>query len=471
MNRLVPFNTLSGLLRRLVQIDRAQYVWGAGAMTVFLSALTPWYRQPSSSRSFVTPGHQLIVVDATTAFELIMRVAVFLCAVWAGYVLMAGRIRSTFSRAASRRLGWMLLALFLVFPYWIRMRNPEQLYDSHLLHDSLEQVIIDMEATMTNQQRDWRDWQRISIPVAQEGPEHISPYDDDWRIPSLTAFLFQGTLFNIIWGVNNIFLAFAGIGWLLALGGTVLILLGGYLQAADPLPRIREDLAFGAVFTVILVGALLIPQIMCGYHLSRGRESYYRGELPAAKQHVEHAVGWWPGMGHSWLLKAQLGRIAQRLGCENCFETHLARAHDAAFNRRYEEALNELLQAQRLDPGHTTGLRFWMGTVHGAYANLLFDRGQYTAAKEHWEQALTHLPTYAFAWYGLSLVYFRLRDFEQAAQCQEQLLKLQAYFTFDWRLTIRAQAYVARSWAAYWAKDWPLAHHFYSLALSPERWN
>ena len=444
-------------------MDRALGLLVFGILALFVSVIIAWYDQPSSLLSYSRPDYDLILGESISIFEVMIKIVIFL---YSSIVLSAVMLRRVHG-SGLRRMAWVVMVLLLILPYWIRQWEPDRFLDSHLLYHGMEQVIFEMEVAMPQQQRDWRDWQVLTMS-AMENPLRTSGYEMDGR-GTWVLSLIKGYLISQTWGLNNIFLAFVAKGWIAGLLGTWFVLLGCYLKIEKPILHFRRDIAFAAVLAMVLAAALLVPRFMNEYHLQAGDHAYYQGDFSNARYHWNMALKWQPSISHAFFhFYNRNGEMSRRLGCETCLESRLALAFKEVAHRHYEDALSLLYRVQQDYPDHAE-IRYGLGTVHTILGNSLFNQGQYTAAKEHWEYAIRHLPIYPLPWYGLSLVYFRLKEFDKAEACAEQIVKLQHYFSFK-KLTIRGQDYVAKSWAAYWKRDWKQAHDFYSRSLAPERW-
>jgi hypothetical protein len=355
----------------------------------------------------------------------------------------------------------------MVFPAWLQQWDPDRSMDSQLLFSGMEQVVFEMEAAMPQQQRNWRDGQVLSRH-AMEGPLRLSTYAMNGSI-SLIAFFIKGEFFNRMWGIDNPFLAFLARGWVFAVLGTGAILLGAYLRHDRPIPFFRRDLKWAAGLGIIVVTLFSIPKMMNEFHLQKADLGYYQGNFPLASTHWRKALWWQPGTSRSWPYYLKFGHAVRKLGCHGCYENQMSIAYLESSAQNFKASLDRLQRIQIAYPDHAE-IRFQLGAVHTSYGASLFNHGQYTTALEQWEEAIRILPTMPLPWYGLSLVYLRLREFDKAAACIEQLMKLQSYFTFK-NLTIGGQVYTVKSWAAYWNKRWGEAQALHSLSLSPERWS
>lgn len=457
------------MLNRIRNADRTDALIAAGALFLAAAAVTRWHAAPSSLLSYIRPGYELVVREAGSGYVGVMKCAALLYGLLAAGVLLAGYRTPRLNPDAARRGGWLLLVALLAFPCWVQLYEPERLSDSHVLHVSMEDVVGDMELSANHQQRDWRRWQRLNV-MGAVSPPRLSPHDTRLMPPSMNFLFLRGVLFRDILGVNNVFLAFADVGWLLGMIGAALVLTGIYMRLSAPLARLRADAGFGAAVLTAAMALLLIPWTLSEYHALRGDAAYSMGDLPEADRRWRASLRRWPARDRSWRLLSSLGAMPAALACEACPEAHLHGAYASSLAGDYSRALESLERAEALSGGAEGGLRFWLGAVHAVRGAELFNAGQVSAAQEHWRKSLAYVPTLPFPWYGLALAHLRHQEFARAAACLDQLVKLQRHFTFGQKLTVRSQAFTAKSWTAFKGGDWSAAHDLRGLALAPDKW-
>ncbi len=459
----------STTIRILRAGDRETYGILLALVLLAAAAVTPWLAIPSTRLSYVGPGRTLVVRCAPSPYASLMRAVTILYAAAVAWGFLRRRSDARLFGRMRRAGGWFLI-LLLLFPCWVRMWEPERLSDMHLLYEGMSRVVEDMELSLPLQERDWRRWQDIRI-VSLDSPPRVSPYDGQWLLPSATPFFFRAAFFDRVWGINNVFLAFVGPGWILAVAGVFLTLLASFSLEADRRAILKESLLFlAALFCV--AGIILFPRFMSERAFLLGERAFSMGEPRIAERWWLESVGWWPSKGRSWVLAAKLGTVAEMRGERTSFEARLSRVYTHILNRDYPAAVRDIEEIRRSATQEEEDfLRLWAGTARTAWGNEIFNAGDFSGAAAEWRAALADLPTYPLPWYGLALYYLKMGQYEEAERCYRQLVLLQRFYPFEEKLTVRSQAFLSSAWRAYRSGDWPAALRWYALSLQPDRWD
>jgi tetratricopeptide (TPR) repeat protein len=324
-----------------------------------------------------------------------------------------------------------------------------------------------MDANLRQQQVDWRVWQRFSGTETMLLPV-FEPEEATWDLGLCLPYVWYRSVETVL-GVEQSFLAFFKPVVLAGIIGAVCSVLFG-LHAMCPLKfeGLRAGLAWGAISAAVFLAVPLVPRAVGEYLLIRAEQAVLRGELKNAAACFRAAERWKPSLRTSWQHDQCLGHIAKAEGAVDLPVTLLADAYDALGAGQTELAVARLHRVMTLAPDYPGARRFYGRalSVAGLHA---FRTGQYGLAKEYWGESLRYLPTDPISWYGLSLVSFRSRRFEDAARYGEQIVRLQQFLGRK-RLTVASQAFTAKSWAAFQQGDETTAHAMYSLSLTPENW-
>jgi tetratricopeptide (TPR) repeat protein len=448
---------------RLVAVPRAVYLGAAGAVVLAGAALLPWSESPSGARSFLNSSGELMPVAEAHWTEVLARLTAFVGGVYFLFVILSPAPPSR----RALRLAWVVMAFLLAFPCWHNQWAQPQVADKKLLFREMNRVIGDMERNSFEQQTDWRDWQSFAPDTTAKVPT-ITPEERTWDAAVFAPPHWYLALEDVL-GVSHAFLGFFKPALLAALiGSAVLVLLGLHLASGLGLAGFRRGLAWGLLWAGFFFAVPLLPRAAGEYLLVEGEQAFYRGDQADALRAFRAAAVWEPALRRSWWYHEKIGQITRLQDRVTVPETFLAAAYENLQAGEPRAALEDLYRAQTLAPDDPSVPVFLaIGLSEAGIA--AFNAGQYSLAKEYWEESLHYLPVNPTPWYGLSLVYLRQKDFDGAARCSTQLVRLHAAFGYQ-RLTLRSQAYVVRAWAAAHRGRWDEAHEMYRLSLDPDRW-
>lgn len=451
------------LWHRLVAVDRAAWMTGAGAVLLVLGALPSWPNHPSASRSWVSIAGHLMMVEEVFAIDLLLRLTalvsglLFLLVAWQGTRLQRRHLRA----------AWILPAAAIAFPCWLAHYYPERMLERKLLYQQMHRVADDMDANLTEQQVDWRAWQTFSREIRSDIP-HLKPPDRIWDPAFFSPTQANRVLEHVI-GLSPEFFGFFRPALLAALcGGTGLLLCGLHLAHGGGLTEVWRGLRWSLVAAALLVAVPLGLRIVAEYRLVAGEQAARRGESAAALENLRAAQTWKPALRHSWSYYHRLGQLTGLQDRPTAWETILSAAYGALADDRPHAAVEKLYQARVLYPEATAVDRFLAVALVEAGIDA-FDHGQFTVAKDYWEASLRYVPINPMPWYGLSLVHARQQRYVESARSLEQLVRLQGYLGYK-RLPVRSQALVAGSWAAFQRGDLAAAHELFRHSLRPETW-
>ena len=484
---------ISILLRPLVvleRIERGTWTVLVGVLFLAVGFSSHWCQVPSTLLSGYDRGNFRIQFnEPTEAFAL--RIMVLIVAA----VLIFGLVRGERTRFAARFLVWALLTATLVFPYALRLWDPEITFDSEVIWNSLDAVALsEMDQSYNAQQLDWRGDQQM-IPLntkrlmqwlgaplavmlpgspggAKPGPDGSegrvgSPISDGLdlsifrlsRLPDVTSELF---------GYSNAFLNLAGRGWYFSLIGAIVALLGIYLPSDRGIRFFLRDMRWTAACWALLLVVLLIPRAISDVLLAEADVAIARGDNAIAEHDLREATFWKPTLRYSLLSHEKLGELTRARNCDNCPESLLSVAYNDLLSSRFIEGIEELERFRKLYPDRAES-SYWLGFAYIQRGTELFNKGEVSAASESWRKALQYTPTDSMALWGLALAQLRLRQFDAASRSLEAIVQLQNTVSFR-PFPIASQWRVIAAWAALQRGDIGRAHDLYSLSLTPENW-
>jgi tetratricopeptide (TPR) repeat protein len=456
------FERVQALVLRLVSVPRAVYLGAAGASVLAGAALLPWSESPSRTRSFLNASGELVLVAQTHWTEVLARLTAFVGGVYFLSVILSWTPPSR----RDRRLAWAALAALLAFPCWHNQWAHPQVADKRLLFREMNRVIADMEKNSTEQQADWRDWQTFANSTTTKVPA-IHPQEWTWEATRLAPQQWYWGLEDVL-GISHEFLAFFKPVLLAALlGSTTLVLLGLHLASGSGLPGFRRGLAGGLLWLGCFLAVPLLPRAVGEYLLVEGEQAFSRGDQQHALRTIRAAAAWKPALRRSWWYHDKIGQITRLQDRATRPETYVAAAYGNLQGGHPLPCVENLSRTQGLAADDSVEVFLALALSEAGIA--AFNAGQYSLAAEYWRESLHYVPINPMPWYGMSLVHFRHREFEQAARCNLQLVRLQGTFGYQ-RLTVRSQAFVSQGWAASQHGDWPKAHEMYSRSLRPDSW-
>jgi hypothetical protein len=448
---------------RLTAVPRAIYMIAAGGVILVGASLLPWSESPSSARSFLNGSGELVLVAEPHWTEILARL---IAGIWGGYILVA--ICSPIPPSKQvLRLAWVMTAFLLAFPCWHHQWADSQVADKQLLFREMNRVIDDMEKNSTEQQVDWRDWQSFA-PTTRTRVTAIAPAEHTWHASQFAPQQWYVDLEDVL-GVSHEFMGFFKPSLLaLLLGSIVLVVLGLHLACGQGLPGFGRGLAWGLLWLAFFLAVPLVPRAVGECLLAEGEEAFQRGDQAEALRALQAAAAWKPALRRSWWYHDQIGQITRLQDRATLPEIHAAAAYENLHAGRPQLSVKNLRRAQALT-AHDSSVEVFLALALSEDGIAAFNGGQYSLAKEYWQESLHFVPIDPMAWYGLSLVHLRQKEFEQAAHCIQQVVRLQESFGYR-RLTVRSQAFITQAWAAAQRGDWAQAHALHCRAINPDAW-
>jgi hypothetical protein len=454
---------LSAPALHLAATPRAVYLVATGAVVLTGSALVPWSQAPSAARSFIDASGDVVPVAEVHWTEVAARLIAFV-----GGLYFLGVILSPAPPPkCALRLAWIAAAFLLAFPCWHHQWADAQVADKKLLFREMNRVIDDMEKNSTEQQADWRDGQSFARSTTTRVAA-IAPQERTWSAAQFAPQQWHLVLEDVF-GISHEFLGFAKPSLVAALLGSVVLVLLGLHQASGLGVRgFGRGLAWGLLSLGVFFAAPLVPRAVGEYLLVQGEQAFQRGDQPEALRAYRAAAEWKPALRRSWWYHHKIGqniRLQDRTGLP---ATYVAAAYEHLQDGRPQPCLVNICRARDLAADDRT-VEVFLALALSEAGIAAFNEGQYSLAKEYWQESLRYVAIDPMPWYGLSLVHLREKEFEEAARCTRQLVRLQESFGYR-RLTVRSQAFVAQAWEAARRGNWAEAHALYSRALRPDAW-
>jgi tetratricopeptide (TPR) repeat protein len=450
------------LLGALARVPKARYLILGGGAILAGGSLLPWAEVPSRSTSTLTSGG-LTLASTAPWVELVWRLATLL----AGLSFVVAGLRPAPPGRGVRATAWLLGAALLAYPCWVKQWAPEQGADARLLYLQMDRVLDDMERNVTEEQVDWRDGQ-VFTPDTLADKGALNPAEGTWDSSLFAPNRWDFALGKVL-GVSPEFLGFFRPALLAALlNAWVFVVIGLHSASGGGLASFSRGLAGGLLALLVLLAIPLAPRAFAEHLLAESERALARGDQQEALRCLRQARAWKPALRYSWWYHHQLGQVTRLYDRGRDAEAYLALAYEDMQAGRTEECVVRLQRAQEL-AGDDPSLRLFLGLACSEAGLRAFNEGQYALARDYWEEALARTPTNPMPWYGLSLLYLRTRQFDRAALCAEQIVRLQKSLGFR-RLTAGSQAYLTGSWAAFRRGDLPAAHHLYSRSMTPENW-
>jgi tetratricopeptide (TPR) repeat protein len=444
-------------------LDRSVYLVTVGAVVLTAGACWPWSRVPSAAQSYVNAAGELVLRTEPHWTEIVARLTAFL----GGLLCLGLVLRRRPPHRGALRGAWIGLAFLVAFPCWVNQWAADQVRDKKLLFREMNRVVDDMEKNMFEQQADWRDWQAFA-PETVAAVTATKPEEHTWDAALFSPSRWDRALEEVL-GVSHEFLGFFQPLLLAALlVGASCTLLGVHLASRLGFAGFRAGLSWGLGAAAVFLAAALVPRVTGEYLLIEAEQALNRGEQQEGLGCFRAAARWKPALRSSWWYYRRLGQLVRLRDRETSPEPFVAAAYTALLAGRAEAALKPLGRARDLAPQDSSA-RLFLGWALSEAGISAFDRGQYGLAREYWLESRAYVPINPTPWYGLALVYLRLKQFDRAARCNEQIVRLQGYLGYK-RLTAASQALVARSWAALQRGDLPAAHRMHSRSLTPENW-
>jgi hypothetical protein len=277
----------------------------AGVTLLLASAAMRWFTVP---KDLVPAGRLYALSSAEAPATYAFKGACLLVAGGLAFVAL----RRPSPRRDVARLASALLALLLLFPHAVMVWCPSSAARASWFeaqHASFVWDSGDVWEAAENKKLDWK---------GRLYPADMLEDADVMRTPALSprARPFDSLRDLMIWfGYSSAFCLFARLGWLVAMVGSALLLVGACRGHGDlHLPSVRLA---GRTFARCLaggMGAALVPALLCGWLVERGRDAAEQGRLAAARDWLARAEVVLPMVAMNTDFVDEAGVLDERLG-------------------------------------------------------------------------------------------------------------------------------------------------------------
>lgn len=301
-------------------------------------------------------------------------------------------------------LASVVLTAQLFFPCIVMAWEPSLSARANWLqiqHENLTWLGGDLCTNLEYSRKSWKDGVYLV-----DTPRQINVV----RMPSsgLGAFQFGR---SIVWfetlGYSNRFCQFVNRGWIAAVTGMTLLILGECLPGGR-LNRTRCVRSTGAIVATFGVGVLLVsgPVIASARALESARNAAARGLFLEAESHLARAIIALPSLQEDTFYVAQSGLIDYRLGRTDTLAGRLFAANLRERQGEYTQAITEYLRLLDDCPKGTAVHREALRAVlrFGTHA---LNGGRFDRAREWLERVIEDEPCNLKANYALQLAYLR----------------------------------------------------------------
>ena len=370
--------------------------------------------------------------------------------------------RRTSDRKAA--LTAAVLSAQLFFPSIVMAREPALSARAnwlHIQHENLTWLGGDLFTNLEYSRASWKD--RIYLV---DTPRQINVV----RMPTsgLGAFQFgrMATWFETL-GYSNRYCQFVKLGWIAALFGMMLLILGECLPGGR-LDRRRACLAMTAGVATFLAGFLVvaIPVVIAARELERARNATSLGLLDEAELYLDRAVEALPSLREDTFYISQKGLLDFRRGRDDTTAGRLFRANLLERQGRYARAM-ELYEA--LVVGTPKGSAVHREALRAILraGSLALNAGRCDNAIEWLEEVLREEPCNLKANYALQLAYLRTGRRADLESLVRRIEATYAHFRMPTKAIVLASSHENEMFAALRQGDMDATFRFAVKAKNP----
>lgn len=398
------------------------------ALTLFLGAISPWYRLPPEALDQF--GTTLFWANSARIIAAIFACLCLVLAIWQK------------PRRVPRLLFWQGLIFTLIFPYLVTTWSPTVAFLAAAYQSQVEQVTQHIEGNFSEIQAQWKQNILLGSPILTQS---TFPRIEDTRffqLPSIDWLIREGL------GYKNSFLSFIGRGWSFTVIGLAIALMAIYLG----LNKTKFTFFVGDVYKLLIfaslgLGFFLSSVVIANVIDHRIDTAFSRGNYQQAVEISRKLTAWYPTVnGDETFLK----RFAEAEHYGDESEPALilfAKGLERYQRGDWTEAKEAFQQSLSLQPDRFL-VRDYLATTLLKQGVEFFNNRLHGAAADRFEETLQFFPNHIVALYDLMLARTANGEFEKSETIAQQLIQLQQYFQFSNRALI-GQAYLHSSWASY----------------------
>ena len=280
---------------------------GCGALCLLASFCLAWFPLPSAA------GLKSIDAPCSLLWKLVLAVAL-------GVTISLARRRPAQRRIIACVSLAVILAALLGFPCSLLYLAPEHAARANWIqiqHRNLTSPGGDISASADVQNRDWDIHFNVTDLPRQIGavqiPKSVPYVLDLGRLTEMSEWL----------GYSEAFCSFAGVGWMLAVGGSLLLLAAavrGTGTSNDGRVRLAV-ITFGSAASAFLAIAIMLV-LATGFAVGRAHAASQAGDYAAARRWLDRAGAVMPVIRENSFYIIQQGIIDGRLGRDSIEARH-----------------------------------------------------------------------------------------------------------------------------------------------------
>ena len=423
-----------------------------------MGVVKPWMEVPSGFN--FKPDGKVVCLTLRSKSELPFRAS---CLAFAATIAF-GHVwhRRTSDRKAM--LAASVLAVQFFFPSIVMDREPALAARAnwlHIQHENLTWLGGDLFTNLEYSRESWKD--RVYLV---DTPRQINVV----RMPSsgLGAFQFGrfATWFETL-GYSNRFCQFVRPGWIAAMFGMTLLILGECLPEGR-LNRRRVSLTLTAGVATFLVGVLLIalPVVTAARKLEHARRATALGLYNEASEYLDRAGNALPSLREDTFYIAQKGLLDFRRGRDDSFVGRLFRANLMERQGRYTQALEIYRALAVAGPKNSAVQREALRAVLRE-GTMALNAGRLDNAIVYLEEVLGQDPCNLKANYALQLAYLRAGRRAEVEQLVRRLEATYTYFQMPTKSIVLASSHENEMFASLREGDMDATFRYSIKAKSP----
>jgi hypothetical protein len=414
------------VIRRLL----VQILAVAGLGCGLLSCGTLWFAIPTGAESlFTAPGAIDIVEPRVTAAFRVATVIVLAAMVllwWFGRTRIAGVV-----------LASLWLAGLLTYPYVVMSWNPSIAGDAAWLEAQHRDLV--WSGGDLNMSVGSRAVGALDDVLLTQTPRYVTPLGlSEWQPSELTLARLPDLVVRL--GYSNTFFEFIRMGWIVALAGSLFLLIA--ISAPEGHIDVGRSIRIAGVFgmaVVVLLGLGWGWSFVVARDLAAAAEHTARGEYQAALDGMHRAERRLPSMSEDTYFIAQRGLLEDALGRSTpAAQLYRANLNERAGKYHQADVTYERLAMDQDTPGPVRR-EACRSMLRSAIDSLTAARAD--AALELLEKVLIVEPCNLKANYALQLTCLRSGRYQRVSALAQRMEAVYRYFQFPSKLAAVSASY------------------------------